>query len=303
MKKIKILITYKDKHELLASDILVPIQSGRAIAKEVFPEMIGDDVGDNISADNDKFSEWSALYWAWKNYDKLGNPDYIGHMHYRRQFVFDERLALPPLHWISSFYFVPNLGVAKAYFSDESIQKMVPQYDYLIPQYHVTAIKNIRDEYICRIPGSRADIFDTFIQVCREIHPDWEEEISKIENGNVVSVCNMFVMKKELFFDYCEFAFPVLFELQKRINVKGLNRNGMRFLGYMGEKLQTMYTFRLEKNENLKEKFCNAVFLKNDESSTWLKRMKKIRYYLLKNVTFGRKRKHYCEKYSTLKLK
>ena len=59
--KIKILITYKDRHELLKSDILTPIQSGRSIAKEIFSEMIGDDEGDNISQDNDKFSELSAL--------------------------------------------------------------------------------------------------------------------------------------------------------------------------------------------------------------------------------------------------
>ena len=35
---------------------------------------------------NRNINELTALYWAWKNYDKLGNPDYIGLMHYRRQF-------------------------------------------------------------------------------------------------------------------------------------------------------------------------------------------------------------------------
>lgn len=52
--------------------------------------MIGDDTGDNISALNDSYNEMTALYWAWKNYDKLGNPDYIGLMHYRRHFVLNE---------------------------------------------------------------------------------------------------------------------------------------------------------------------------------------------------------------------
>ena len=46
--------------------------------------MIGDDTGDNISELNRNFNELTAIYWAWKNYDKLGNPDYIGLAHYRR---------------------------------------------------------------------------------------------------------------------------------------------------------------------------------------------------------------------------
>ena len=48
--------------------------------------MRGDDTGENISALGLHFAETSAIYWAWKNYDHLGNPDYIGVCHYRRLF-------------------------------------------------------------------------------------------------------------------------------------------------------------------------------------------------------------------------
>lgn len=64
------------------------------ISKEDFEwmcgNMIGDDTGDNISHLNRYFCELTGIYWAWKNYDKLGNPDYIGFMHYRRHFIFNE---------------------------------------------------------------------------------------------------------------------------------------------------------------------------------------------------------------------
>lgn len=263
MNNIKIFITYKNRHEIIKSDILTPIQTGRAIAKEKFNEMIGDDTGDNISKDNGKFSELSAVYWVWKNYDKIGNPDYVGFMHYRRQFIFDERLGLPYVPWFSSYYFIPSLDQAKAFFRDESIREMVSTYDYILPKYHVTPTKTIKDEYVMAIPGADPKVFDTFIQVCREIHPDYEEEISQIENGNIVSICNMFVMKKDLFFKYCDFAFPVLFELQNRIDSSHFSTNGLRYIGYMAEKLQTIFSFRLEKNKNLKEKFCNALYIKD----------------------------------------
>ena len=41
----------------------------------------GDDTGENISQLGSKLCEFTTIYWAWKNYNKLGNPDYIGFMH------------------------------------------------------------------------------------------------------------------------------------------------------------------------------------------------------------------------------
>ena len=100
MKKIsiKILVGYHKPAVLLKNDILTPIHLGRSLATKTSKDgsmnqedyqwmcdnMIGDDTGDNISHLNRELCEFTGLYWAWKNYDKLGNPDYIGFMHYRR---------------------------------------------------------------------------------------------------------------------------------------------------------------------------------------------------------------------------
>lgn len=48
---------------------------------------IGDDSGDNISRLNRNFCEMTVQYWAWKNFDAVGNPDFIGFMQYRRQLI------------------------------------------------------------------------------------------------------------------------------------------------------------------------------------------------------------------------
>ena len=58
--------------------------------KWMLENMIGDDTGDNISDKNREYCELTGIYQAWKNYDKLGNPDYIGFIHYRRLLVFNE---------------------------------------------------------------------------------------------------------------------------------------------------------------------------------------------------------------------
>lgn len=88
---VKILVGYHRPAVLLKDEVLTPIHLGRALATEaskdgsmskedyqwMLDNMIGDDTGENISEENRKYCELTALYWAWKNYDKLGNPDYV----------------------------------------------------------------------------------------------------------------------------------------------------------------------------------------------------------------------------------
>jgi len=65
--------------------------------------MIGDDTGENISSRNEIFCEITSQYWAWKNYEQLGNPDYIGFMHYRRHFLFNDK-SYP--HFLNAFEYI-----------------------------------------------------------------------------------------------------------------------------------------------------------------------------------------------------
>lgn len=93
MQTIKLLICYHRSAPLLNDEILTPIHVGRRGAENdswLSENMIGDDTGENISGYNNCYNELTAVYWAWKNYDKLGSPEYIGLAHYRRHFVLDE---------------------------------------------------------------------------------------------------------------------------------------------------------------------------------------------------------------------
>ena len=103
---LKILVSYHKPARLIKDDICVPIHCGRnnkignplkdgLVSPGDFQWLqencIGDDTGDNISEFNFKYCELTAHYWAWKNYEKLGNPDYIGFMHYRHIFAFPDK--------------------------------------------------------------------------------------------------------------------------------------------------------------------------------------------------------------------
>lgn len=77
---VKILVGYHRPAVLLKDEVLIPIHLGRALATEaskdgsmskedyqwMLDNMIGDDTGENISEENRKYCELTALYWAWK---------------------------------------------------------------------------------------------------------------------------------------------------------------------------------------------------------------------------------------------
>lgn len=63
---IKIFISCHKECTLLKNKYIYPIQVGSALADKRFPDMLHDDVGDNISSLNPMYCELTAQYWAWK---------------------------------------------------------------------------------------------------------------------------------------------------------------------------------------------------------------------------------------------
>ena len=304
--KTKILVSYHDEHSLIKSEIIKPIQTGCANAPKLFKGMLRDDYGENISADNDRYCELSAQYWAWKNYDKLGNPDYIGFMHYRRHFMFDGWKGNPDWCWLpkGNVYFVPFM-TTKYYehFSDNLIIDMVKDYDCIVLKpYDVKNLKskNCRKQY-GKLPEQDIKNFDIFIKTAKILYPDYISEIEKIEKGSVQYLCNMFVMRRELFEEYCQFCFSILKEVDKRIDASGLSVQAARFLGYFGEFLLSMFVFKLKKRVDVRIKELNGTYVLNDKKPR-IRYLKYLKLCVFSKITFGEVRKKYKHKRNNYRL-
>ena len=84
MEKLKIIVcTHKADSRIRNYAPYVPVHGGKALHPDMDLGFIGDDTGDNISEKNPFYSEWSVIYWAWKN---CNDSEYIGFNHYRRYF-------------------------------------------------------------------------------------------------------------------------------------------------------------------------------------------------------------------------
>ena len=252
-KDIKIFVTYKDKHKIIETDIIKPIQTGRAIADEAFEGMIGDDTGENISAENPYYAELSAQYWAWKNYDKIGNPDYIGFMHYRRHFIFNEQYKSEMDDKKSQFGYsayvfksITDEYLSQIHLDDQHIKETVKDTDIIfIKKANAKYLncKNGREDFSKNCYGSHPEDYDKCMQLIEKLHPDYAEEIAELNKGPYRYFYNMFIMKKDEFFEYSQFLFPILDEFKKQVDIKNYSQKASRVLGYMGEFILSLYAF------------------------------------------------------------
>ena len=237
---VKILVACHKPGTLLENGVFTPIHVGRAPARsraEESPEaraefawmlkrMIGDDTGDNISDKNARFNELTAVYWAWKNYAALGDPDYVGLAHYRRHFIFEEHRR-PRAGWFEDVErFGENYFSEVLKFSEESLARLVSRYDLIhgtpcqtdtvFNQYKTGPFHKIEDLELC-------------LEIIKERFPDYAETAQNYVAGNTTYFCNMFIMKKSLFFKYCEWLFAIAFEFEKRADFTGRSPEEMRF--------------------------------------------------------------------------
>ena len=305
MNNIKIFISYHDEHYRIKSKILNPIQTGCSKATKLFSGMLRDDIGDNISEQNDRYCELSAQYWVWKNYDKVGNPDYVGFMHYRRHFMFDGWIGNQDWCWLpkGNVYFVPNITPKYlTHISDENIQKSLEDCDCIVLKpYDVRFLEstNIRHQY-SRLPEQDPKIFDEFIKITKELYPNYMHEIEMIEHGSIQYLCNMFIMPKDLFFEYNKFCFSILEELDKRIDSSNMSEVASRFLGYIGEFCLSIFIFHLKNSSRIKIKELNGAYILSDDAIVNPRR-KYWYYWFMSKITFGEKKKRYKQKRRQMK--
>lgn len=224
-KSVKLLICYHKKDKLFKNDVVLPIHCGREVALEkskdgqitkdefdwLMDNTIGDNTGDNISSLNRDVNELTAIYWAWKNYDKIGNPDYIGLMHYRRLFNLSKMYSCTPVGTT-----LQMLGLNKRY-----LNKLMTDYD-VITKSQITMDKQ----------PFGYELFQKFINLSEENHPILYRQYLKAVNKDRMHTSSMFIMKREDFFNMCEEIIPLVLELLKhdrqkdsQIVIDGLKEN------------------------------------------------------------------------------
>ena len=95
-------------------------------------------------------------------------------------------------------------------------------------------IETIYDHYAHTFEACQ---FDECRRVLSELCPDYVPAWDRLMKSTGAHIFNMFTMRSDLFDAYCSWMFPILFELEKRINPAQYDAFGARYLGRVSERL------------------------------------------------------------------
>lgn len=209
---IKVIVaTHKCAHMPL-DEMYLPVRVGNALAKDNFG-YTGDDTGENISEKNPYFCELTALYWGWKN---LTN-EYIGLAHYRRHF------SCRKGKWKYSLILSKN-----------EAEKYLAKADVVLPKKRRYFIESLSSHYKHTHDLEHLELTREILRVlCPEYVPAFDAVMRKTS----AHMFNMMIMKRDILDRYCSWLFPILFKLEKEIDVNSLSAFNARLFGRVSELL------------------------------------------------------------------
>ncbi|MCR5651650.1 MAG: DUF4422 domain-containing protein [Lachnospiraceae bacterium] len=219
--------SHKDKalgSSAVLSGYVCPLQVGKALCDESIAEL-SDDTGDNISQKNGNYSELTGLYWIWKNRlckedssDKDGH-DYFGLAQYRRMLVLSE----DNLRWMK----------------ENDIDVVLPYplpYDPDINAHHERYLKETD--------------WNALLRALKEIQPEYADAFPEVLRQRYLFNYNVITAKRSVLNEYCSWLFPILERTEEYSVPKGCDRSD-RYIGYMGETLETLYFMKNAERLNI----------------------------------------------------
>ncbi len=271
-KDIKILISCHKPTEYISNDALMPIQVGSSLGNTRLSGMLHDDEGDNISNLNHKYCELTAQYWAWKNL----NCEYYGFFHYRRYLSFADfngkfdGWGNVPIKCLTPAV-EDKLGL-----DADKVASVLQEYDVILPnkkdvwKFPHEAGRDMRQLYASNGYLNPEDL-EMMLDVIAKKCPEYLDDAKSYLKGHKTYLNNMFVMKKEIFDNYCEWLFDILTECDKRIDYTNYSIEGIRTPGHLAERLFNIYIIHLKKEKKYRFKELQTIVFEHTEPITEIK--------------------------------
>jgi hypothetical protein len=204
-------LTHK-RFDVPPDPMYVPLRVGSA-GNEDFG-YLRDDTGENISRLNCYYSELTGLYWIWKN---VKDKDYVGTCHYRRYLINEQDKI----------------------FTRQEYEKLLAEYDLI-----TTRKVHLNNSYHYGFSANHnIAALDAAGDVIREMYPEYHDTFVRLVNGPDTYFGNIFVTRKDLYDEYCEWLFSIFFEVAARISLEnGEDAYHKRVFGFISEFLLLVWT-------------------------------------------------------------
>lgn len=219
---IKIIIATHKEYRMPGDTMYLPLHVGCEGKNGI--GFMGDNTGDNISSKNPYYCELTGLYWAWKNLE----CDYLGLAHYRRHFTAKSHLF--------------NRDKFDTILTSKQLTPLLEKYDVVLPKKRNYMIESVYDHYV---HTHYPEPLDETEKIIAEFYPEYSDAYEKVMKRKKAHMFNMYIMKKTLSDNYCQWLFDILEKLESRIDITDYNAFQARLYGRISELLLDVW---IEKN-------------------------------------------------------
>ena len=263
--------------ETIDNPLYIPVRCGAVYDERENVDMLGDDTGDNISEKRMTFNEFTVMYWAWKNVE----ADYYGLCHYRRFLSFyKEDIPFASLKQGIADSMSPATLQYYGFMDEDTIRTQIEKQDIIVPyEYHMkhdmisdTTCRNIKEQWLKYCASYlKPEHFDAMLELIRKYAPQYYSSAVEYCRGKKFRGFNCCIMKKEYFFQMCEFIFPILFEFNDQLKRSHFSTTQNRACGYLGEWLFSIFVYHIQKQHNVKLQERQLIAFLNTDKSYLLK--------------------------------
>lgn len=252
---VKLIIATHKQCEMPTDEIYLPLHVGAEgkFDKEGKPLDFGfqkDNTGDNISEKNLCFGTQTALYWAWKNL----KADYIGLVHYRRYFVKKK---------------VKKENVLDCVITGEQLYPLLNQYKVFVPRKRHYYIETIYDHYSHTMNGGEEQL-KIVRQIIQEQCAEYLNAFDSFMKQRSAYIFNMMILPRNLLDSYCSWLFPILFELEKRVDTSSYTPFEKRYMGRISERMFNVWLLhQMETGVVAQSDICELPY---NEDVNWIKK-------------------------------
>ena len=212
----------------------IQLQAGAALTDmRIYPQNDHDDFPNSISDRNQRYSEMTAIWWAYHN---IHTP-YVGIEHYRRRF------CITPEELYSEIRNNTDVITLKKANLETPMSKQMKCFEY-------------------------TSVYYVFLDIVNEYHPEDLELTQRILNDTYLRGCNMNIWKLDVFKTYCDWIFPMLDAFYHKVPEK-TDTYLRRDVGFAAELLTYIYIEKLiSQGAKISETWFNQLVSVDTEEKT-----------------------------------
>lgn len=273
MSEIKIFVSHRIdiNSEQIENPLYIPVRCGAVFDRENPMNIAGDNTGDNISERRMSFCEFTVQYWAWKN----AAAEYMGLCHYRRFLSFSSRRFKTDEF---NMVYAPILtrGCKQKYglLDAEAMEREIQGWDAIVSEY--APVERIptpqgKQRTVRELWDAHVGVFfdqyavNTMFELIDSMAPEYSHSARAYFAGTMHRGFNCYVLKKELFDRLCLFQYPIMFELERRLDTTGYTQTMLRTPAFIGEMLYGIFIYHITTCEGRRVKERQLVFFRDTE--------------------------------------